>query len=140
MLAVRFNQTLTMDPKGRLALPTRLWGRLDADGVRRLVFIVYKQHLRAYTLDAFKKVEERFASLDDFDDEQEDRQRRVLGFATEVDLDDNGRFVVPPMLRTMGGLTRDVVVVSMLDRLELWDAERFAAWYAGGAPGGQGGG
>ena len=85
MLSVRFNQTLTMDPKGRLALPTRLWGRLDADGVRRLVFIVYKQHLRAYTLDAFKKVEERFASLDDFDDEQEDRQRRVLGFATEVE-------------------------------------------------------
>lgn len=133
MLAVRFNQTLTMDPKGRLALPQRLWGRLDADGVRRLVFIAYGQHLRAYTLAEFAKVEERFGALDSFDDAQEERQRRILGLATEVDLDENGRFVVPPVLRTLAGLQRDVVVISMVDRLELWDAERFQQWFAGGA-------
>jgi len=147
VLSVRFNQTLTMDPKGRLALPSRLWGRLDADGVRRLVFIAYGQHVRAYTLADFAKVESRFGELDAFDDAEEDRQRRILGLATEVDLDDGGRFVVPPVLRQLAGLTREVVMISLVDRVEIWDAERFAAWFAsppkavadGGAAGAGGG-
>lgn len=138
MLSVRFHQQLTMDPKGRLALPTRLWGRLDADGVRRLVFIVYGNHLRGYTLAEFLKVEERFAALDSFDPVEEERQRRVLGFATEVDLDDAGRFVLPAGLREMGGLSRDLVMISIVDRLEIWDAERFKAWFQG-APAGAAG-
>lgn len=133
MLAVRFNQTLTMDPKGRLALPQRLWGRMDADGIRRLVFIAYGQHLRAYTLADFREIEARFGELDSFDDAEEERQRRVLGLATEVDLDDNGRMVVPPVLRSLAGLSRDVVMISMVDRLEIWDAQRFADWFATGS-------
>lgn len=140
MLSVRFHQQLTMDPKGRLALPTRLWGRLDADGVRRLVFILYGSHLRGYTLAEFQKIEDRFGALDAFDPVEEERQRRVLGFATEVDLDDAGRFVLPAGLREMAGLARDLVMISMVDRLEIWDADRFKAWFqsgqgAGAAPG-----
>lgn len=130
MLSARFNQSLTMDPKGRLALPGRLWGRLDADGVRRLIFIAYGQHVRAYTLADFAKVEARFGELDAFDEAEEDRQRRILGLATEVDLDDAGRFVVPTVLRQLAGLTREVVMLSLADRVEIWDAERFAAWFA----------
>lgn len=131
MLDVRFNQQLTVDPKGRLTLPVRLkHALLEQARTNRLVFIVYGEHLRAYThADFVAKVEARFHALDDFDPEQETRQRRVLGMVTEVDVDDAGRFIVPGHLREMVGIDRDVIAISLADRIELWDAARFKAWW-----------
>lgn len=131
MLEVRFNQSLTLDPRGRLTLPTRLAQRLAADRHRTLVFIVYGGHLRAYTHPDFtSRVEAPLLQLDSFDPEGERRQRRILGFATELDVDDHGRVVIPANLREMAGLEREVVAISMADRLELWDQKRFAQWWA----------
>lgn len=138
MLEVRFNQPLTLDPRGRLALPARLKNRLEAERQRSLVFIVYGGHLRAYTHPDFTaRVEAPLLQLDSFDPEQELRQRRILGYATELDIDDAGRVVIPANLREMAGLERDVVAISLADRLELWDAKRFADWWAK-AEGGRG--
>ena len=132
MLDVRFNQQLTVDPKGRLTLPVRLRNALlDQARTNRLVFIVYNEHLRAYThADFLTAVEARFGALDGFSDEQEATQRRVLGMVNEVDVDDAGRFILPAHVREIVGIERDVIAISLADRLELWDARRFAAWWA----------
>lgn len=130
MLDVRFNQPITVDPKGRITLPLRLKNRLDVDRTRTLVFIVWGDHLRAYTHADFKtRVEQKFLDLDSFDPSQEALQRRVLGWATELEFDDAGRMVVPAHLRQMVGIERDALAISLADRLEIWDVARFQGWW-----------
>lgn len=48
-------------------------------------------------------------------------KRYVFSGATEAEIDDQGRFVVPQSLRTYGGLAKDVVVIGAGDHVELWD-------------------
>ena len=43
-------------------------------------------------------------------------------------MDGQGRILVPPGLRRLAGLDRDVVVIGAMDRFEIWPAERWAAF------------
>lgn len=52
-----------------------------------------------------------------------DTDRFILGSAFEIELDDQGRFVVPKMLRDYAALSGDVIFLGLGDRLEIWDKE-----------------
>lgn len=131
MLEVRFNQPLTVDPRGRVTLPVRLAEALRAKRIHSLVFIVVGDHLCGYTPDDFRdQVEAKLRGLHELDKWEAEKQRVFLAMNTEVDVDSQGRIVLPPTLREDGGLDRELVAISMLDRLELWDTARFKAWYA----------
>jgi MraZ protein len=52
-------------------------------------------------------------------------QRFLLGNATEVNLDDKGRFVIPSYLRDYAGVKKDVVIAGVRNFIELWDHERW---------------
>ena len=131
MLELRLNQPMTLDPKGRITLPVRLKSALDVHRVNSLVFIVHEGHLRAYTpADFTERVEKPLLELDSFDPAAEEKQRLRLGFATELDVDKQGRLLIPGNLRAMAGLDRDIVVISLLERLEIWDPQRLSEWYA----------
>ena len=132
MLDVPLNTPLTLDPKGRITLPSRLKGQLDHVGTSALIFIAHNGHLRAYTKADFRKhVEGPLVGLDSFDPEVERKQRMRLGFAVEISIDAQGRFLVPLNLRQMAALERDVVLISLAERFELWDAKRLDAWVSG---------
>ena len=129
MLDVRLNTPLTVDPKGRITLPVRLKAQLDHAGTNVLVFIVHRDHLRAYTKDDFRKnVEAPLLALDSFDPEVERKQRLRLGFAVEVEVDRQGRALLPANLRAFAGIERDAVLMSLADRVEIWDEKRLDAW------------
>jgi MraZ protein len=51
----------------------------------------------------------------------------LIGNANEIELDSNGRFVVPPLLRDHAGLDKKVMLVGQLDKFELWSED---AWEA----------
>lgn len=122
---------MTLDPKGRITLPSRLKTALDNQRITSLVFIIHGAHLRAYTpIDFVDRVERPLLDLDSFDPLAEEKQRLRLGFATELDIDRQGRINLPPNLRAMGGLERDIVVMSLLERLEIWDPGRLEQWFA----------
>ena len=138
MLDVRLNTPLSVDPKGRITLPARLKAQLDHVGTHVLVFILHRDHLRAYTKEDFKKrVEEPLLEQDSFDPEVERVQRLRLGFAVEVDVDRQGRVNLPANLRSFAGIERDAVLISLADRVEIWDEQRLDAWmkaqFSGGA-------
>jgi MraZ protein len=132
MLDVYFNQQISMDARGRVTAPSRLKSALDASRTRSLVFIVHGDRLRGYTPADFKERVEKPLLLDDpFDPYHDEKQLLRLGSATEIDIDSQGRFVVPVELRQMAGLGDRLVMISMLDRIEIWDAARFSvAWEA----------
>lgn len=129
MLDVHLNTPLTLDPKGRIMLPSRLKGMLEHAASNVLVCIVHREHLRIYTKPDFKThVEDPLLGLDSFDPAVERKQRLRLGFAMEVSVDAQGRLLIPQNLRARAGLERDVVLISVAERLELWDEGRLNAW------------
>jgi MraZ protein len=66
-----------------------------------------------------------------------DTDRFILGSAFEINLDNQGRFVIPKLLREYAGLTEQAVFVGLGDRVEVWDKkgwgerEKYVQKYAG---------
>lgn len=141
MFDVTLNAPLILDPKGRVTLPTRIASVLKARLVSgeslepppvSLVWTPFLNHLRAYAPSTWRdRVVAPLLEEDSFDPAVADRQRRRTGLACQLEMDPHGRVVLPPFLRERAGLSRDCVIVSLVDRLELWDAARFAAWVEG---------
>ena len=113
----------TIDDKNRPTLPAK-FREAFKDGV--VVTRGLDGCLYAYRRpDWDRLVESRLASLDPFSPEGRRIQRHFFSGAAEADLDRQGRVMVPRELIEHAGLSRDVVVAGVHDRLEIWDR---AAW------------
>lgn len=55
-------------------------------------------------------------------------QRAFFSTVEEVTPDKQGRILLPPNLRALGGLEKDVTVVGMMTRAEIWDTGRWEAY------------
>jgi MraZ protein len=131
MLEVRFNQQLSMDARGRVTLPARLKAALDTHRIYSLVFIAHEGRLRAYTPQDFtERVEKPLLGNDTFDPYEDEKQLLRLGSACEIDVDRQGRLVLPAELRELVNLSADITMISLLDRLELWNTADFKAAFA----------
>ena len=56
--------------------------------------------------------------------------RYLIGSAHPLELDNNGRAVIPPNLREFAGLEKDVVIMGVSDRVEIWDSKDWDAMEA----------
>jgi MraZ protein len=119
--------TLTLDAKGRLAVPTRHREALGNGRGRVVITADPSRCLLVYPLDAWEPIQARLMALSSFDERIRALQRLIVGHADDVDIDAQGRVLVPPPLRDYASLARDVVLVGQGRRFELWDA---AAWAA----------
>jgi MraZ protein len=63
-------------------------------------------------------------------------QRLLIGHATEVELDGNGRILLPPPLREFAGLDKTVVMIGQGNKFEIWDETQWntrrAEWLSAG--------
>ena len=114
---------ITLDDKGRLALPTRVRAEASADGV-----IVAARHpdgcLVLYPESAWAPKREALLKLPF---SARGFVRLVLGSAEELKVDRAGRILIPAGLRELAGLERDAALVGWGDHFELWDRGRLAA-------------
>jgi MraZ protein len=129
---------LTLDAKGRIAVPTRYRERLQAQCQGQLVVTVDADHcLLIYPLPAWEEVEAKLARLPTLQPRSRQLQRLLLGHATEVELDSAGRLLLPPPLREFAALDREVVLIGQANKFELWDATRWQqkreSWLGGEA-------
>lgn len=132
---------LSLDAKGRLAVPTRYRERLAERCQNQLVVTVDADHcLLIYPLPEWEEVERKLARLPSLDPRSRQLQRLLLGHATEVELDAAGRLLLPPPLREFAALDREVMLIGQANKFELWDAERWTtkreSWLSDGATGG----
>lgn len=127
MLKVRLQASATLDEKGRLALPAQLKRALGDKGLYKMVWLAHGGAIWGYTLDDFEEIEASWAARDPFDPEVMRFSHAVLATAQDVEVDKQGRVNVPPMLRKMAGLERNIVITSLLNRVEIWDAARWEA-------------
>lgn len=117
-----------MDAKGRLALPAPLRRGLAELQVNCLVLSHSKGAIWGWTPEDFEEqVERPLEGCDPFSSEVRDFVDAVLAPAQDVEIDSHGRIRIPPMLRQLAGIQKEVVVNSVLRRVEIWSRE---AWDA----------
>lgn len=120
MLIGEYNHTL--DPKKRLAVPAKL--RKDL-GERAVLTRGLDTCLFLYPIIEFQKLTERLAQLPTGKADVRSLVRSMLAGATEVELDQLGRVLVPDYLKKYAGLQQRVVIAGVYNRIEIWDQERW---------------
>ena len=118
---------LSMDGKGRLAIPTRYRDALLGRGDGRLVLTADPSRcLLLYPLIDWEPIYRRLMSLPSFDERVRGLQRLIGGYADDVEMDGQGRILVSPALREFASLARSVTLVGQGGKFELWDSARWA--------------
>jgi MraZ protein len=128
---------LTLDAKGRLAIPTRYRQELTDSCGGQLVMTVDRDNcLLVYPLPEWEIVERKLVKLPSLNSRARQLQRLLVGHATEVEVDGSGRVLVPPPLRDYAALDKKVVLLGQGNKFELWDAQRWqdrrTEWLEGG--------
>jgi MraZ protein len=125
----RGENKVTLDAKGRLAMPTRYREGLVTDAAGQLVVTIdhVERCLLIYALPDWEEIERKLSKLPALDPVARSLQRLLLGHASDVELDSAGRVLIPPNLRDYAGLTRDVVLSGQGTRFELWDEAMWSA-------------
>ena len=112
----------TIDAKGRLIIPSKFREILGD------VFVVTKGLdgcLFVYDNEEWKRFEEKLRSLPITNKEARQFVRFFLAGATEAEVDKQGRILIPNVLREFAEITKDVVLVGVGSRIEIWSRERF---------------
>jgi MraZ protein len=126
MVGSRFRSKFdhTIDENGRLSFPSRFRDVLRQYESEVLIAIPWDAHLRAYPLAEWENIENKLTARDGDPFEDLDRIIRYLESESfECVLDKQGRILLPPALRTDIGLKRDIVLIGMIDRIEIWDKD-----------------
>jgi MraZ protein len=111
-----------LDAKGRLVLPARIKAQLPEGGGNELVIRRgFEQCLIIYSMVEFKKVFSKISGLNEFNEEYRKLQRNFFSGTTTVELDANGRFLIPKNMLTYAELGKDVILVGMGNKVEVWN-------------------
>ena len=116
---------ISMDGKGRIAMPTRYRDRLLDSSAGRLVVTIHLQAkcLLIYPLPVWEGIEIQIQELPALKAEVGRLQRLVLGYASDIELDGSGRMLLPNALRSHAQLDKKVVLVGQGKKLELWSED-----------------
>ena len=115
----------TLDDKGRLAIPVKFRAELKEGavvtrGLDRSLFIYPKAE--------WIKWAEKWATLPLGQADNRAFTRLMLAGAMEVPLDNTGRVTLPEYLRVYAGVSKQVVITGLYNRLEIWDEEAWAKY------------
>jgi MraZ protein len=115
---------VTLDAKGRLAIPTRYRERIAASCDGQLVATVDKDYcLLIYPFPDWEEIEKKLVALPSLNKQARRLQRLMVGYATEIDIDGHGRILLPRELREFAGLGRQAILLGQGNKFELWDED-----------------
>lgn len=120
---------ISLDAKGRLAMPSRYRDELVARCAGQLIVTIdaVDPCLCVYPLPEWELIEAKLRELPSLREETRRLQRLLIGNAVDVELDGSGRFLVPPRLRAHAGLDKHAMLVGVLNKFQLWNED---AWNA----------
>jgi MraZ protein len=121
-----------IDDKGRLSIPARYREILKRRRERELVLVdlIFDTCIAAYPIKAWQQIEHNLLSKGNSDKRFREYACLIFDCAVESLVDSQGRILVPPQLREAAHLRRDVVIVGVLDKIEIWSRERWAQFSA----------
>ncbi len=114
-----------LDEKGRIVIPARLREDLDnhfvmTKGLDGCLFL--------YPMEEWRRLEERLKALPMTNASARAFQRLFLAGAQDVEVDRQFRVTIPPRLREYAGVVKEVVLVGVSSRVELWALEKWQAY------------
>ena len=117
----------SLDSKGRLAVPAKFRndlkeGLVVTRGLDGCLFV--------YTADTWKELAKKLATMSFTQKDKRAFNRSMFSGAMDFKLDSQGRIVLPEVLRNFAELNKEVVVIGVYDRLELWDKKAWEVYRA----------
>ncbi|MEQ1880709.1 MAG: division/cell wall cluster transcriptional repressor MraZ [Burkholderiales bacterium] len=117
---------LSLDAKGRLAVPTRHRDALQSGNGGKQVLTAHPHRcLLLYPAPAWEPIRNRIMGFSSFDAQASLWKRLLVGFAEEIELDGSGRLLLSPELRKFAGLEKQAMMVGQGSHFEIWSQE---AW------------
>ncbi|MEO0000279.1 MAG: division/cell wall cluster transcriptional repressor MraZ [Bacteroidota bacterium] len=116
----------TLDSKGRFLLPAGIKKQLPEG--EEPVFVInrgFEKCLTMYPMQSWKPLYENLSTLNDFDPKVREFRRYFLNGAMQLELDSAGRILLPKSLMEHAGLEKDIVLVSAMNKMEIWDKQKY---------------
>lgn len=115
----------SIDPKKRLALPSRFRGELKnkvvvTRGLDKCLFV--------YPIKVWEDIAGKLGTLPVGESTTRSFIRLMLAGAIDCEIDKQGRILIPDFLKDYAGLTREVTVAGVYNRLEIWDGKKWSAY------------
>jgi len=112
----------TIDNKKRLAIPSKLRREI---GTKMVITRGLDNCLFVFPLNQWSKLVEKLSQLPLGQKDSRGFVRLMLAGASEVEIDKLGRILIPDYLKSYGGLKKNVVIVGVYNRLEIWDEAKW---------------
>lgn len=114
-----------LDDKGRVAIPVKFRadlkkGAVVTRGIDNCLFL--------YTKSEWAKLAEKLAQLPISQSNSRAFSRLMLAGAMDVEVDKQGRIILPEYLRAFAHLKKEIVLAGLYNRLELWDSETWSRY------------
>lgn len=121
--------SINMDAKGRIAIPAKYRDMLASVCDGRLVLTVNTQDRCAFLYPEPEWLEllPQIEALPSYSKAAVRAKRLLMGYATPLEMDSNGRLLVPPTIRDYANFDKKLMLVGQGKKFEIWDE---AAWYA----------
>jgi len=120
----------TLDPKGRFLLPAGLKKQMPEEGGDKFVINRgFEKCLTLYPVRNWKPIFNDISQLNDFDPKVRQFRRYFLNGAVQVELDSAGRILIPNNLKEHAGLDKDIVLVSAVNKIEIWDKQKYQEFF-----------
>lgn len=114
--------THSIDAKKRLSLPSRVRNEL---GGRVVITRGLDQCLFVYPIKTWEMIAEKLGSMPVGESGTRSFVRLMLAGAVDTEVDSQGRILIPDYLKEYAGLSKDVIVAGLWNRLEIWDEARW---------------
>lgn len=113
---------VNIDTKGRFAIPTRYRDALQNHADSQLVVTIDTEAscLLLYPFPEWEIIERKIEALPSFNKAARRIQRLLIGHATELELDSQGRLLIPPLLREYAAIEKRLMLVGQGKKFELW--------------------
>jgi MraZ protein len=120
--------TATIDDKGRISIPAKFRSGPGALKNKVVVTRGLDSSLVLYTLDEWKKLAEKLASLPISTANTRAFSRLMLAGAMDCDVDKQGRIILPTYLKEFARINKRLVFAGLFNRIEIWSEDLWATY------------
>ena len=120
----------TLDAKGRFLLPSGFKKQLpESTNENFVINRGFEKCLSLYPMKSWKPIFSEISDLNDFDPKVRQFRRYFLNGATQIALDSANRLLLPKNLMEYAGLEKDIVLVSAVNKIEVWDKNKYQQFF-----------
>lgn len=115
-----------IDAKGRIVLPSKLKNGFPEDSGNEVVLRKSSDKcLLVYPMVEFRQLHQKVSGLNEFNREHRRMQRLFFSSVQTVEMDGNGRILIPKSMMEHAGLVKEAMVLGTGKRIEIWSPERY---------------